>query len=242
MTMEINELEQLYEEQCKEQKEEKARSLENLPFADFKNWADCIRKTKAKYPDWDEERCKRYCGGIKAKTEEASAKFVVHYLSYMGQVVVRGIPHQRWFLRLREGDKIHSWSADIDFTRFSPVALEYEGIVDSKWFDYEGDIKPETKYNPSKSLTAKIQVIDKGSCSVDTETVEGSERLSIVFQGKELKGKHVVMQEEKGSSMYTIERLAEELEAATFVLQAHYISKGIRKVKVIEEIKDENEK
>lgn len=213
------------------EKEEKARSLENLPFADFKDWSDCMRKTKSDHPDWTEERIKRYCGEIKAKTEGTGAKFVVHYLSYMGQVVVRGIPNQRWFLRIREGDKIHSWASETDFTRFSPAALEYEGAVDAKWFDYEGDIKPDTKYNPSKSLTATMQVIDKGSCSIDTETVEGSERLSIVFQGKELKGKHVVMQEEKGSSMYTIERLAEELEAATFVLQLHEIEtkEGLKK-------------
>ena len=213
------------------EKEEKAQSLEELPFADFKNWADCMRKTKADHPDWAEERVKSYCGAIKAKTEGASAQFVVHYLSYMGQVVVRGIPNQRWFLRLKEGDKIHSWAADTDFTRFSPVALEYEGIVDSKWFDYEGDIKPETKYNPSKSLTAKIQVIDKGSCSVDTETVEGAQRLSITFRGKELKGSHVVSQEEKTSSMYTIEKLSENLEAATFTLQLHEIetADGLKK-------------
>jgi len=212
-------------------KEEKARSLEELPFADFKNWADCIRKTKVDHPDWDEERCKRYCGGIKAKTEGTSEKFIVHYLSYMGQIVVRGIPHQKWFLRLKEGDKIYSWTADVDFTRFSPVALEYEGMVDNKWFDYEGDIKPDTKYNPSKSLTAKMQVVDKGSCSVDTETIEGAERLSIIFHGKELTGKHVIMQEEKGSATYTIEKLAEKLEGATFTLQLHEIEtkEGLKK-------------
>ena len=41
-----------------------------MPFAGFEDFADCLRKTKAKHPDWDEERCSRYCGAIKHKVED----------------------------------------------------------------------------------------------------------------------------------------------------------------------------
>jgi len=202
--------------------EEKSRELEDLPMGKFKNFADCVIQTmKAK--GWGEERAKRYCGAIKAIIEGSAGKFQVQYLSYMGQVVVRGIPHQRWFLRLQEGDKIYSWAADTDFTRMSPVALEFEGTVEKKWWGFEGDIKPNSEYNPSKTLTAHMQIVDSGSCTYETEEVEGAQWISINFKGKELKGKYSVSQEEKDSEMYTIEQLHEELEKALFVLQIHEI-------------------
>lgn len=39
------------------------------PFANFKDWDDCIAKTRKKHPDWSAERCDRYCGAIKHRTE-----------------------------------------------------------------------------------------------------------------------------------------------------------------------------
>lgn len=203
--------------------EEDSRSLEDLPMGKFENFEDCVVKTmRAK--GWGRERAKTYCGAIKHKIEGSAGKFTVQYLSYMGQVVVRGIPNQRWFLRLEEGNNIHSWAADTDFTRFSPVAFEYEGTVDRKWLDFKGDIGPNSEYNPSKTLIAHMQVIDSGISSYETEIVDGAQWLSINFRGKELKGKYNISQEEKGSQMYTIEKLSiEELEGAEFVLQLHEI-------------------
>ena len=158
------------------------------------------------------------------KSEElAKAQFVIHYLSYMGQIVIRGIPHQRWFLRLKKDGKVYSWISDYDFTRFSPVAMEYEGVVDKKWFDYEGDIPPNTKYNPTKTLTAKMKIIDKGSCDVESTEVEGAEKMSIKLNGKRVTGSFTLVQEEKESPIYTIEKLTEDLEEARFVLQKHEI-------------------
>lgn len=202
---------------AEKEKEEQAWSLEQLPFAGYKNFADCVSKNRNK------DNPAAYCGVIKHQVEGANASFVVQYLSYMGQIVTRGIPNQKWFLRIQIGGKIHSWEAASDFTKFSPLALTFEGSVDKKWLDFEGDVPPNSKYNPSKSLTGKMSIVDKGSCSVDTETVEGAERFSIAFHGKDLKGKHVISQEEKGSSIYTIEKLSEDLEGAEFVLQLHEI-------------------
>jgi len=40
-----------------------------MPFAEYRDWEDCLAKTKRAHPDWGEERCARYCGAIKHKTE-----------------------------------------------------------------------------------------------------------------------------------------------------------------------------
>jgi len=189
-------------------------------------------RTGELYKEWEKWVKEAWEKGIKSKEEEAATRFTVQYLSYMGQIVVRGIPHQKWFLRIKEGDKVYSWSSDLDFTRFSPVPLEYEGTVDKKWFDYEGDIPPLTKYNPSKTLTAKMQIVDQGTVTLKRETEEGAELIRADFKGKEMKGEFTITQEEEGSSIYTIEKLsAEELKEAKFVLQIHEIEtpEGLKK-------------
>ena len=222
MKMEIEELEQLYEEQCtsqgKVEKEEKARSLEGLPFAGYEDFADCVKKNKEK------ANPEAYCGAIKHKVEGSSNSFVVQYLTYMGQVVVRGIPNQTWFLRIKEDGKIFSWIADSDFTKYSPVALRFEGVVSDKKFDFEGDVPPNSEYNPSKTLIGKMTIVDTGSCALKRDLVNGAEYLAMQFHGKELKGRFVIAQEEKGSIIYSIEKLSLlELDAAKFVLQKHEI-------------------
>lgn len=165
------------------------------------------------------------------ETESSANEFTVQYLSYIGQIVTRGIPNQRWFLRLQDGDKILSWESEFDFTRFSPLPLSYEGQVEKKWFDFEGDVPPNTKYNPSKTLTGKISVLDKGTYTKIEEEIEGAKILNINFKGKELKGKYVLTQEEKDAPIFTIEKLSEELDKANFVLQLHEIetSEGVKK-------------
>ena len=186
-----------------------------------------------KWLAWVKEQWKK---GAKSEEEEESkqAKFAVGYLSYMGQIVVRGIPNQRWFLRIKIGDKVYSWICDYDVTRFSPLPLEYEGVVDKKWFDYEGDVPPNTKYNPSKTLTGKMYVIDEGTCIVDEKTEDGIDVWDVDFNGQHLKGKVRITQEEEKSPIYTFERLSQEtmqLEEAKFVLQEHEIEtpEGLKK-------------
>jgi hypothetical protein len=185
-----------------------------------------------KWLAWVKEQWKK---GVKSEEEESKqAKFTVGYLSYMGQIVVRGIPNQRWFLRIKMGDKVYSWICDYDVTRFSPLPLEYEGVVDKKWFDYEGDVPPNTKYNPSKTLTGKMYVIDEGTCIVDEKTEDGIDVWDVDFNGQHLKGKVRITQEEEKSPIYTFERLSQEtmqLEEAKFVLQEHEIetSEGLKK-------------
>lgn len=196
-------------------------------YEEWLKWVKEAWATGKKTPKEEEEKT-----GAKDLEQEITetalagtkANFTVHYLSYMGQIVVRGIPNQMWFLRLEEDGKVYSWEAEIDFTRFSPAALAYEGIVDKKWISYEGDIPPNSKYNPTKTLTAKMRIIDKGTCTIKKETISGEEVRTVTFHGKLLTDKWILKQEEKGSPMYTLEKLSkEELEEATFVLQLHEI-------------------
>lgn len=42
-----------------------------MPFAGFRDWDDCMAKTKRAHPDWGTDRCGRYCGAVKHRTEDA---------------------------------------------------------------------------------------------------------------------------------------------------------------------------
>lgn len=191
---------------------------------EYEKWYKWVQEAwKGKAPKEEEPE--------KESEDLATSKFTVHYLTYMGQIVVRGIPHQKWILRIKEGKKVRSWLADLDFTRFSPVALQYEGEVDPKWFDFEGEIPPNTEYNPTKTLTARMRIIDSGTCSIKRETVNGAEKLIVTFNGRLLNGQYIITQEEKDTPIYTIEKQVEMLKEATFVLQLHEIEtpEGLKK-------------
>lgn len=40
-----------------------------MPFAGYKDFADCHRKVKAKHPKWSSARVDKYCGYIMHKVE-----------------------------------------------------------------------------------------------------------------------------------------------------------------------------
>ncbi|RLJ09965.1 MAG: hypothetical protein DRP15_01725 [Candidatus Aenigmatarchaeota archaeon] len=160
----------------------------------------------------------------KEKEEKAKAKFVVQFLAWMGPIHVRGIPNMRWFLRFEEDGKVRSFWSEIDFTRFRPAPMVDEGYVNKKWLTFEGDIPPLTEYNPTKDLTAKMTIIDKGTVEVEKDEVEGAEIITLHLNGKRLKGIFMLAQEEKDSEMYTWEKLSKiDLSEAKFVLQLHEI-------------------
>jgi len=182
------------------------------------------------YEKWYEWVKEQWGKKKEKKSEELSeGEFVVHFLSWMGQVVVRGIPNMRWLLRLKEGNKVRSWIAERDFLRYSPVPLVYEGVVDKKWFDFEGEIKPgeHPTYNPTKKLTAKMTIVDRGKVEIDREVIEGAEILTLHLKGKKFKGIIVLSQEEEKSPFYVVEQLSErkqeDLKESTFELQLHEI-------------------
>jgi len=168
----------------------------------------------------------------KEPCECSSARFTLHFNSWMGQFVVRGQPRREWYLRLDDRGKgdIRSFFFPRDPLYFEPVSAEDEGRVDRKWFNFEGKIPPRTKYNPNKKIPAIMKIIDSGKVEIDSRTENGIEIIDLKFKGKKLKGKWRLIQEEKGASTFSFEKLNEQLGKITFVLQRHWIPrKGIVK-------------
>lgn len=155
----------------------------------------------------------------------SEASYQIQLLTYQGQVVIRNVPHERWFLRIKQGNNVESWVADTDITRFSPVAMTYEGSGKRYW-DFEGEIKPETELNPSKSLTAKMVMLAKGKVKIkDIEDEVREQELS--FSG-DFHGKFKLTQEEKKSNFFTLQKLMlelipEQMDKTEFVLQEHKV-------------------
>lgn len=200
------------------------KSLESLPFAGYKNFADCVKKNQ------DKRDPSAYCASIARRVGEikSASKFVLHFNSWMGQFVVRGVPKREWYLRIDDKGSggVRSFFFDRDPLYYEPISGEDEGRVDRKWLDFEGKIAPRTKYNPNKKIPAIMKIVDKGAVSITSETEEGVEIINLKFNGKELKGKWRLVQEEKKAPTYNFEKLSEELAALKFVLQKHWIPKG----------------
>lgn len=204
--------------------EELAKELEQLPFADYKNFDDCVEKIMAK-KGLDKKRASAYCAFIARRTGElAKARFTLHMNSWMGPVHVRGIPEKEWYLRIDAGDGIRSWvMTEGDPVYESPQPMNYEGKVSKKWMDFEGVIKPGKTYNPNKELDAKMIIEDNGTVDWDSKIENGVETIHAKFHGKKLKGEWEIVQEEKGQDTFTMEKLSmEELLKTEFVLHRHY--------------------
>lgn len=245
-----------YMKGIKPEKEEKVKSFEGLPFADYKNFADCVKKNQ------DKDDPKAYCAAIarkvgeipskdyfcedcinfetcsdfslptqlacekyKEKKEEnlVKGKFTLHFHSWMGQIVVRAIPHVEYYLRLEYGGNVRSWYLNNNPTRIRNLAAVSEGNVNKKWMTFEGEIKPGQEYNPTKTLVSQMVIIDTGPVDIQSKIEDGKEILLLKFIGKSLKGNWLLEQEEKGSDIYVLERTDQEkLAEGEFVLHRHY--------------------
>jgi len=201
------------------------RSFEALPFAGYKNFADCVRKNQ------DKDNPSAYCAFIARKVGEiktlSASKFTLHFNSWMGQFVVRGVPKREWYLRIDDKGTggVRSFFFPRDPLYYRPTSAEDEGRVDRKWLVYEGKISPRTKYNPNKKIPAMMKITDKGTVSIESEIEDGIEIINLKFKGKKLKGKWRLVQEEKRAKTYSFEKLSSELSKLTFVLQKHWIPK-----------------
>jgi len=197
------------------------KSFESLPFADYKNFADCVKKNQ------DKGNPKAYCAAIARKTGElkSAIKFTLHFHSWMGQFVVRGVPKREWYLRVDDqGEgKVRSFFFEEDPLYFQPVSGEDEGRVSRKWLSFDGKLAPRTEYNPNKKISSYMKIIDRGSVDYKTESEDGIEIITLGFKGKKLKGKWRLVQEEKRASTYTFDKLSTELADLKFALQVHWI-------------------
>ena len=200
---------------------------------------NCYRFEKCTRPETlanpDRPACEKYIhrdllGEEEEKEEKeiledlSPAKFTLHYNSWMGQVVIRGIPKREWYLRIDDKGKgpIRSWLFEIDPLYYEPTSPEYEGRVDRKWLSFQGEIPPLSEYNPNRKIPSHMKIVDQGPVELRSETKEDVEIISLSFRGKRLRGEWRLVQQEKGSSIYTFERLS-KLSPLEFVLQKHWI-------------------
>lgn len=182
-------------------------------------------------PDWRTGRFKKefeaWQEWIKGHSEEMvkeTIPFTLHQVSYMGQKVVRGIPNLTWYLRMKLEGGVNSWQLEGNPTWESPLTAMYEGTINKKWFDYEGDLKPGEEYNPTKRLTAKMTILDSGKAVVDPEfTEKEGQQLKIIFLGKKMKGEWTLNQEEKGSEIFTLEHSERMSELVSGKPEGHFV-------------------
>jgi hypothetical protein len=240
---------------------ESLRELEGLPFAEYKNFKDCVQKIMEK-KGWDEKRASAYCAAIARKTGEildaftceeciylmqcekdlsieepacenfemrepvnplAGAKFNLQVNTYMGQVVVRAVPHIEFYFRLQTNG-VDSWYLDGDPLRINEIGAMYEGKVNKKWMTWEGKIQPGEMYNPTKTLIATIRNFDSGSATVNIEIDDQGRRIyHLQLHGKILKGDYDLIQEEQGADIYSWKAKEKtSLASGEFVLHRHY--------------------
>lgn len=98
----------------------------------------------------------------------AGARFNLQVNTYMGQTVVRGVPHIEFFFRLQTSG-VDSWYLNGDPARINEIGAMYEGKVSKKWMTWEGKIQPGEMYNPTKTLIATMRNFDSGSATVEIE-------------------------------------------------------------------------
>lgn len=199
-----------------------ARRVGEIPSKEVLYCEDCLKyETCVDYSLPDQSACNNFKEISKEKL--AKGRFTLHFHSWMGQIVVRAIPHIEYYLRLEQDGKIRSWHIDGNPTRITNMAATYEGKVHKKWMTFEGKIKPGQPYNPTKTLVSQMIIIDTGEIIINEKIEEGKKILMLSFRGKRLKGPWILEQEEKGSDMYTFKKgEAESLIAGEFVLHRHY--------------------
>ena len=114
-------------------------------------------------------------------------QYTIHKVWWKGPTVIRDMPFEDYYLRKKRGDEYHYYliSGDYEADTFGLIPLEDEDdLLDKKWFNYEGEVPPESAYNPNKRLKAKDEILDRGTMEIDTDNH------IVVFRGKVLKGKY----------------------------------------------------
>jgi len=185
---------------------------------EFKEWLQRAKEFWKKQPKGTEKMAKKY-------------PFVLHVITAMGPVHIRGIPNVEWHLRIKTDEGIRSWNIIGDPVRESPLAAFIEPSIDEKYFDYEGKLEPEHPINPFgfKQLEANCMIYDKGTVEYESEGTP--EVIKLKFKGRLLKGEWKLTQEEKGSDIYALEKLSRhELMTKEFVLHLHEVPENSGKM------------
>jgi len=204
---------------------------------------DWIRKNPAKYKEWLKWVQQKWKGikPVKPKKfrpkeipkEEASAElqklsgtlqFRVFESRWRGPIVIRGIPVAYYYFVIKTNGKYRSWKTELNPLYNETLSL-MEETFEKRYWDYEGPLKPQTKYNPTKTLIAKWSLLDKGVLVAEDirEVADEPEKYALKIKGKKLQGVFEFSQDEVDSPIFMLTKL-EELEAKwnDFSLQRHW--------------------
>jgi len=167
-----------------------------------KHWKDEVDK----WFEWVQEKWKEKPRGQMKLSKKIKWALFMH--SWMGQVVIRGIPNYEFYLRIDDGKKkILSFYFEKNPLRLTSVSSVFEGRVDKKWLTFEGDLPPNSPYNPTKKLTVHVIKLDEGDGELDVETIDGTKVLKLKLNGQHMKGHYLLIQEEKGSDIFVLEKV-----------------------------------
>lgn len=149
--------------------------------------------------------------------------------SYMGPVHIRGMEVKEWHLLIDDGkERVRDLVTQQDNPLYVlPVAFVDRGRIAKKWFDYEGKLKPQELWNPTKSLESKVRKLASGKAIIKINETESGETIELQLTGG-MGGSYLLVQEEPDSDFYTLFE-TESLqgaggEEARFVYDEHRIN------------------
>lgn len=183
-----------------------------IPFPE--DWVK--KKFPEKYKKWLEYM------GKEEKTELSKVKFTYSLVSWIGPKHIRGTPRLRWFLFIDDKNKntVRTFRIDGSLFRSNILSAVEEERVSKKWMEYEG--KVTGKWVETKKLEGHMIILDKGTVEYKTDKEDNIEVITLKFNGKKLKSKWILTQEDKDSDFYTIERTT-KLSKHEFVYHKHQL-------------------
>lgn len=143
------------------------------------------------------ETPKEFSMPVKPRTEIPKGKISLRKFILQKGVWEKGDKKfAKYFLRVKNR-KTDSWILKELPTKFNMLFAAYEGKVRNRWFKFEGKIPPNSRYNPTKTLDAKMEVLDSGIVEVTRmKPIKGKGgRFAFSFRGEKLRGKYMISQE-----------------------------------------------
>jgi len=123
--------------------------------------------------------------GATERAEARKGEFSLQYQWWRGQIVVRRGPSRtQWWLHIKIGDKVYSYALNSNPVDVAVTA----GLLRTdlgEWMYHDGEVKPKTKFNPTKSTPCFARIEDKGTLDVFQD---GLQFKKFKFSGKKLKG------------------------------------------------------
>jgi len=149
---------------------------------------------------------------VEEKMSEEKIKFALKRIWWRGQIVIRALPEERFYLLLDRGKPaldVFQLEANPFFADMIPSEREEwtdappDGKTTGDWLEFEGILKPKHRLNPNKKLNANVQTIDSGEVLIIEET---EYFLHLDFAGKKFKGRRALKREAPDSPIWVFEK------------------------------------